>query len=175
VRWQAASCKARSMPSTRSMSCCLHNRFHSCKKANILNTESEARWGNTFSKTILFRIVHRVQDITANMNQKRRCLIPVWFAWVSRNFPRSLAYHAGPKASWSKLHRNQVAGQVNIMWVPDSGIPHNGHNPSPSPCLLATSTPEGKRSRSICHTKIFLFSGVGEPSTVVSSKVRRAL
>jgi hypothetical protein len=47
------------------------------------------------------------------------------------------------------------------MWVPDSGIPHNGHNLSPGPCLLATSTPEGKRSRSNCHTKIFVFRGSG--------------
>jgi hypothetical protein len=139
-----------------------------------LNTESEARRGKTFSITILLRVIHKDQDIAANMNQKRRRLVPVRFAWVSRNSPRSQACHAGPRASWTKLYRNRVAGYVNIMWVPDSGIPHNGHNPSPGPCLLATSTHEGKRSRSNCHTKIFVFRGRG-PSTVVSSKVRRAL
>jgi hypothetical protein len=80
VRWRAASCRAHSMQSTRAMSRCLHNGYHSCKEANIMNTDSEARRGNTFSITILLRVIHKVQDITANMNQKRQHLIPVWFA-----------------------------------------------------------------------------------------------
>jgi hypothetical protein len=159
-RWRAASSRARSMPSTRSRSRYLHNGYHSCKEANILNTESEAQRGNILSIAILLRVVHKVQDIAANMNQKRRRLIPVWFAWVSRNSPRSRACQAGPRASWTK-HKNWAAGQVNIIWVPISGIPHNGHNPSPVPCLLATSTREGKRSRSSWHTKIFVFRGRG--------------
>jgi hypothetical protein len=160
-RRRAASSSARSISSTRSRSRCLHNGYHSCKEANILKTESEARRGKILSITILLRVVHKVQDIAANMNQKRWRLVPVRFAWVSRNSPRSQACHAGPRASWTKLHRNRAAGQVNIMWVLVSGIPHNGHNPSPGPCLLATSTPEGKRSRNNCHTKIFVFRGRG--------------
>jgi hypothetical protein len=118
VRWRAASCRACIMLSTRSLSRCLHNGYHNCKEANILNTESEARRGKTLSITILLRVVYKVQDIVANMNQKRRCLVPVWFPWVSRNSPRSRACHAGPRASWTKLHRNRAAGQVNIMWIP---------------------------------------------------------
>jgi hypothetical protein len=89
VRWRAASCMACSMPFTHSLSRYLH-------KANILNTESEARRGNTFSITIILCIIHRVQDIAVKINKKRRHLIPVWFAWVSRNLPRSRACHAGP-------------------------------------------------------------------------------
>jgi len=68
---------------------------------------------------------------------------------------------AGPSASWTKFHRNLAAGQVKRMWVPVSGIPHMGQSPSPGPCRLRTSTPEGRRSLRSCHTKILIFSGMG--------------
>jgi hypothetical protein len=96
VRWRAASCRARSMPSTRFMSRCLLNGYHSCKEANILNTESEAHRENNLSIIILLCVVHKVQDIATNMNQKRGHLVPVRFAWVSKNSPRSRACQAGP-------------------------------------------------------------------------------
>ena len=47
------------------------------------------------------------------------------------------------------------------MCTPVSGTAHRGQVPSPGPSLLTTSTPEGRRSLSSCHTKILIFSGKG--------------
>jgi hypothetical protein len=173
-RWRAASSSARSMSSTRSRSRCLHNGYHSCKDANILNTESEARWGNILSITILLRVVHKVQDIAANMNQKRRRLVPVWFAWVSKNSPRSRACQAGPRASWTKLHRNRAAGQVNIMWVSVSGI-RITDTTRPATHVFWPPRPLKANDPVIIAIQRSLFSGVETPSRAESSKVERTL
>ena len=149
------------MLSSRPLSRCLESGCHCCKKARNLNMESDACRRNTRSITILLRIVQRVHVIAANTNQKRRHLPPVRFAWVSRNSPRSEACQAGPSASWTKFHRNLAVGQVNRMWVPVSGTPHMGQRPSPGPCLLRTSTPEGRRSLRSCHMKLLIFRGRG--------------
>lgn len=42
-----------------------------------------------------------------------------------------------------------------------SGTAHHRHKPLPGPFCLATSTPEGRRSRRSCHTKIFILRGIG--------------
>jgi hypothetical protein len=100
--------------------------------------------------TILLRIVQMVQVITTKTSQKRLVLLPVRFAFVFRNSPRSSTYHSGPRASREKLRKNWVAGHENIIWVVDSGTTHNWHIPL---ARLKTSTPKGMRSRSNWHTK----------------------
>jgi hypothetical protein len=149
------------MLSNRSLSRCLQSGYHCYKKAKNLNTESEARLRKICSITILLRIVHKAQDIAANMSQKRRLLPPVRFARTSRNSPRSKACHSGPRASATKLHKKQAAGQVKIMWRVVSGTSQRGHRPLPGPCHFATSTAVGRRSRSNCHTNILVLRGSG--------------
>jgi hypothetical protein len=125
-------------------------------------------------ETILLRIVHKVQVIDANTNQKRRLLLPVRFACSSRNSPRSKACHSGPRASATKLQRKRAAGQANIIWCVVSGTTHKGHRPLPGPWRFTTSTPEGRRSRRSCHTKILVLRGMG-PSTTGTPKAGRAI
>ena len=49
----------------------------------------------------------------------------------------------------------------NIIWATVSGTLHKGESPSPRPCRLSTSVPEGMGSHSNCHTNIFIFKGKG--------------
>jgi hypothetical protein len=120
------------------------------KMAKNLNTKSDAHLRKIRSMTILLRIVQMVQVITTKTSQKRHVLLPVRFAFVFRNSPRSSTYHSGPRASREKLRKNWAAGHENIIWVVDSGTTHNWHIPL---AHLKTSTPKGMRSRSNWHTK----------------------
>jgi hypothetical protein len=149
------------MLSSRSRSRYLHNGYHCCKKAKNLKMELDAHRGRICSITILLRTFQRVQDIATNINQNRRLLLLVRFAWTSRNSPRSRACHSGPSASCRKLHISRVAGQENIICRVSSRTSQSVHQPLPGPFHLATSTPEGRWSRRSCHTKILILRGSG--------------
>lgn len=59
------------MSPSRSKSRCLQSGCQCCKKAMNLNTKSVARRRKIRLITILLRVVHTVQAITANTNKKR--------------------------------------------------------------------------------------------------------
>ena len=145
----------------RSRSRCLESGCQCCKKARNLKKESEAFFGKTFSITILFLVVQRVHDIAAKISQNRRRCRAGCIARSCRNSARFRASQSGPNASRTKVHNTLAAVQEKRICVPVSGTAQRGQIPSPGPCRLSLSVPEGRRSRRSCQTKILIFNGTG--------------
>jgi hypothetical protein len=75
--------------------------------------------------------------MAANNNQNKHLRFSVFFARVSRKSPRSWALGQGLLNKAPEKPGRETCDHYECSRI---GDPYNGHNPSPSPCRLATST-----------------------------------
>ena len=135
-------------------------RRHCCKKATILNRQSEGLLGKTCSIVNLFLVVHKLQHKAAKKTQKILRPCPDRLRDSSNRSLKLWGFQVHESHERTQFQPNRANGKLKRMCSMSSTTPQRVQAGLALPCRLMIWSLAGSLRLRACHRKILIFRGI---------------